>query len=215
MQLNHETVTFSNGSEIIVSEADFAAAMRLNQLRDEAEKNPVEDALLQSFRVGLYPTLAASLDGKPTTEEAFQMLEADPDGINAWYRAVRRLNPDWFDYKEFDEKVEKIKFRDGLVLTVLDCRLPSVWYRIAKYRHAAQKSEDTRFNSFAWAFYPYLAGCCAPADDVPTCEEAYHFPNTELNKWYAVVDRLNPQLFKALKEVKQDAETLKKKDKSG
>lgn len=210
MQLEQETVKLRDGTEIVVSEADFPASVKLQRMQKEAREKPLEDAILQSFRVGIYPTLAASSSGEPSLEEAYKLLEGDPEGIDQWYRAVRRLNTDWFDYKELNEKIEKIKFRDGLILTVRDWQLPSIWYRVAKLERDRVEVEDPREQAFAWAIYPKMAGCSD--GDVPTEAEAYHWPNKELNKWYELVDKLNPQLFKALKDVKAEAETVKKKE---
>jgi hypothetical protein len=121
------------------------------------------------------------------------------------------LNSDWFNYEELVEKPGKFKFRDGTTLTILDHRLPSVWLSISKLEQVAiSTDEDPRQQAFAWAVYPKLAGCSR--GQVPTLDEAYHFPSTELNKWYAAVEKVNPNLFEDLKKVA--SEELKKKEKN-
>ena len=212
MQLNSETVKFLDNSEILVTEADFPVSIKLQQMQEDAEKKPIEDAFQQEFNK-LYPTLAACSSGDvPSFEKMFEMLGTSPDDVDNWYRAVRRLNPDWFNFDVLDEKIEKVKFRDGLALTVKDVRLPSVWYRLRKIETEEGKSvsEDPREQAFVWAIYPKLAGCSF--GDVPTREEAYHFPGTELNKWYEVVKKLNPQLFKPIEDAIADAKPTKKKE---
>ena len=75
MQLEQETVKLRDGTEIVVSEADFPASVKLQRMQKEAREKPLEDAILQSFRVGIYPTLAASSSGEPSLEEAYKLLE--------------------------------------------------------------------------------------------------------------------------------------------
>jgi hypothetical protein len=94
MELNHEVVKFRDGTKVTVTEANWAVSMKLQELEEQATKNPLEDSKLQTFNLVLYPKLLACSSGKvPSLQEAIDMPSSE---LDRWYFAVKRMNPDWF-----------------------------------------------------------------------------------------------------------------------
>jgi hypothetical protein len=94
MNLNHEVVKFRDGTKLTVTEANWAVSIRLQELEEQATKNPLEDIKQQTFGLMVYPKLAACSSGKvPTIQEAFEMPSVE---LDKWFYAAKRMNPDWF-----------------------------------------------------------------------------------------------------------------------
>jgi hypothetical protein len=94
MNLNREVVTFRDGTELTVMEANWAVSMRLQELEEQAEKNPLEDVKQQTFNRWIYPKLAACSSGTvPSMQDAFEMPSTE---LDKWFFAVKRVNLDWF-----------------------------------------------------------------------------------------------------------------------
>lgn len=94
MKLNQEVVKFRDGTELTVTEANWAVSIKLQELEEQANKNPPEDAKLRAFSLALYPKLLACSSGiVPSMEEALEMPSTE---LDKWYFAVKRINPDWF-----------------------------------------------------------------------------------------------------------------------
>lgn len=102
-----KTITFSDGSELTISQANWDISMRLTHLEDAARDNPVDDPDQQLFMIAFYPRLAACAEGEvPTEEEARQMPS---DDLDLWYATVKEMNPKWFPDTESIEDESKDK----------------------------------------------------------------------------------------------------------
>lgn len=98
MELNREVVTFRDGTELTVMEANWAATMRLQELEERAGETPLADIQEQIFNLAIYPKLVACSSGTiPTLQEALAMPTSE---LDKWYFAVKRINPTWFEALE-------------------------------------------------------------------------------------------------------------------
>jgi hypothetical protein len=98
MELNREVVTFRDGTELTVMEANWAATMRLQELEEQAGETPLADIQEQIFNLAIYPKLVACSSGAiPTLQEALAMPTSE---LDKWYFAVKRINPTWFEALE-------------------------------------------------------------------------------------------------------------------
>jgi hypothetical protein len=94
MELKRETVKFRDGTKLIVTEANWAASIKLQDLEEQAKATPLEDPISQRFNLLVYPKLAACSSGKvPSMQEGLAMPSVE---LDKWFLAVKRLNPDWF-----------------------------------------------------------------------------------------------------------------------
>ena len=96
MELNSEVVKFRDGTELTVTEANWAITIKLQELEEQAGKNPLGDVTQQTFNLVVYPRLLAcssSTSPVPSLQEAFDMPSSE---LDKWFFAVRRMNPDWF-----------------------------------------------------------------------------------------------------------------------
>lgn len=107
-------------------------------------------------------------------------------------------------------KVEEVIFSDGSCLTVSEENWDTAM-RLSELESEAQAAplEDPRAQLFHSMFYPKLAACSS--GDVPTEVEARQMPSAELDKWYAVVKRLNPQWFAVIDALTKEAQAAEKK----
>jgi len=104
MERNHEIVTFRDGTELTVEEANWGISAKLQALEKQAIAEPLEDKDDQEFYRFIYVRLAACSSGKvPTVREALDMPNIE---IDKWFAAANRMNPVWFVVPE-DTTVEK------------------------------------------------------------------------------------------------------------
>lgn len=108
-----ETISFRDGSQLIVSEASYSMDVQIirleksgealnieesQRIQDEGGKITIQDVDFWFFRLALYPKLAACSsrpDGSeiPSEREAFELPTAE---LSKWSEAARRVNPHWF-----------------------------------------------------------------------------------------------------------------------
>ena len=90
-----EEIVFSDKSKLLVVDGNVPTGiMRIRDLEEYAQENPLDDLKKQVFRMQFYPKLAGcSLGDVPDEETARTMPTAE---INRWYEAVNRVNPHWF-----------------------------------------------------------------------------------------------------------------------
>lgn len=206
-------IALKNGRRIQVSAENWDISMRLLEMQRKAGEDRLPDSRMQLFSERLYPTLAAPAEGDvPTLEEAVKMLDDDPEGLDLWYRAVQRVNPDWFTYTGHGKAV-KIEFSDGSKVTVSDGNAPAAIMRLAELEELARSNPDDNLSIqvFRTGFYPKMAACSS--GQVPTEDEARKFPTAELNKWYNAAKQVNPHWFEALEQLSEEAKALAEADK--
>ena len=89
-----ETVEFRDGTKITVSEATWMISMKLQNLQEQAGKEPLTDPNEEIFHTLVYPKLASCSTGDvPDYATAKDWPSSE---LDKWYFAVRRVNPDWF-----------------------------------------------------------------------------------------------------------------------
>lgn len=215
MKLSTEEFKLKNGNIITITQETWNISMRLSELRRKAGDNPLDDRRLQYFRDEIYSLLIppASGDNIPSLEDAYAMLENSPEHLNEWYRVVQRINPGWFQWLQHHDD-ELVNFSDGTSLVVVDANVPSGIMKIRDLENdPGPATENLETEIFKTVFYPKLAACSA--GQVPSRLDAQNWPTVELNKWYEAVNRVNPQWFKPLVDLKNeaDAQEIKKKRK--
>ena len=206
--------TFSDGRQVVVHEANWDIATEKSAQESQARTDKAKlngsgdpakaklygsgDPALLYFREMIYPYLGPCTSGMvPSVEDAMQLPSADLDG---WLEVVRVVNSDWLPPTE--ETEESIEFRDGSKLTVLPTTRPSVLMRLQRLElQADQGTPETTVTAetFRLLYYPKMAGCSI--GDVPTLEAARDLPESELDKWYGAVRRVNPSLFRPLEQM--------------
>jgi hypothetical protein len=219
MKLRTEEVKFKNGKTITITEETWNISMLLSEGRRKSVDNPLDDRRLQYFRDEIYIVLfsPASGDNVPSLEEAYLLLETSPEDLNEWFKVVQRINPGWFAWLQHHDS-EMVTFSDETSLVVEDANVPTGIMRIRDLENdpgpadrPLVEAETVESEIFKTVFYPKLAACSA--GQVPDRLDAQNWPTAELNKWYEAVNRVNPQWFKPLIDMKAevDAQEIKKK----
>lgn len=210
MKLRTEEVKFKNGKTITITQETWNISMCLSEMRRKAVENPLDDRRLQYFRDELYSLLVspASGDTLPSLEEAYAMLKDSPEDLDEWYKAVQRINPAWFAWLQHHDS-EMVTFIDETSLVVVDANVPSGIMKIRDLENDPGPPdrplvEGLESEIFKTVFYPKLAACSA--GKVPDRLEAQNWPTEELNKWYDAVNRVNPQWFKPLIDLKNEVD---------
>ena len=92
-----KTVTFRDGTTLIVSEENWTVAGKIRRLEEEAEKlPPLDDPDAQSFRLYVYPKLLAAVVGGDMPPDEATALAMPTDELDKWFEPVRELNPKWY-----------------------------------------------------------------------------------------------------------------------
>ena len=215
MKLNTKEYTFKDGKAIVISQESWDVSMTLSEEQRKAVDSPLDDKRMQFFREKIYPVLFAPASGDvPSMEESYAMLETNPADLDGWYKTCQIINPTWFTHTRHNES-EEVVFSDGSTVTVNDGNVPSAIMRIRDLEEYAGEhpAENLIGQVFRSTFYPKLAACSS--GDVPDEDTARKMPTVETNKWYEAVNRVNPQWFQSLHDLKDqvDAEQIKKKRK--
>lgn len=110
MDLRSVTIVFRDNTSLTVTEANWAASMRLLAMEEQAVKEPVEWPAEQLFRQGIYPKLAACSSGQvPSVEEALNMPTTE---LDKWYEAAKEMNSHWFNKSDGQETEEELKKKE-------------------------------------------------------------------------------------------------------
>lgn len=210
MKLRTEEVKFKDGKTITITQETWSISMRLSEARRKAAENLLDDRRLQYFRDEIYSLLSspASGDEVPSLEKAYAMLKDSPEDLDEWYKAVQRINPGWFEWLQHHDQ-EMVTFIDETSLVVVDANAPSGIMKIRDLENDPGPVdrplvEGMETEIFKTIFYPKLAACSV--GQVPDRLEAQNWPTEELNKWYEAVNRVNPQWFKPLIDLKNEVD---------
>jgi len=91
-----------SGREIVVSEATYLMGIQRGIAISEVMENPDDSDIIQNVLLNVYVNLKACSEGDiPTRDEFLNMREPD---VEAWIRASRDLNPEWFWFLTEAEK---------------------------------------------------------------------------------------------------------------
>jgi hypothetical protein len=213
MQVQSFEYQFRDGRVITITQENWEIGTRLSVLRQNAKEQLTGDARVDYFRQNFWPLLSAGASGQmPTVDEAYAMLETDPEQIDDWYKFTQSVSPDWFVIKHHNDPKDVV-FTDGSKLTVIDANIPSVIMKLFDLEAEANANPHTDLNKqvFRMSFYVRMKACSI--GNVPTEDEARTWRSSETDKWYQAVNQVNPHFFEqliALQEKLQEPIDLKK-----
>lgn len=206
MRINTEVISLGNGVILLTAtEADGSFDAKVAVKKSDADKIKSDDKTLIHFAKVYYPILYACTRGDvPNVEDVYKM---NGESLDRWYQTIQDLNPDLIVSVSQEYATEEIEFRDGTVITVHATRdLPSYMLSLHRHEQAIEDTppEDLGLLSFGLTVYSKLAAC-STGESIPSLQEAYEFPRSELSKWITAAAKLNPQWFDYLLEMGKQA----------
>jgi hypothetical protein len=208
----------SGSKKIVVTEAGWDYSFRFSETEKAIATYLTDNNYNKTFKFfcqNLYPMLASGVvrGEVPSPPEAFAM---EGMYLNNWYLSFWELNEDIIG-RPYTKTInhEQVVFKDGTSVVVWEAQgLPSFTLKLIELEYAATDhplEDDPEGQLFVSLYYPKMAASCNGSRDIPDAMTVRNWPRTEINKWIAASQKMNPDWWLLAEEQKQEAAQQKRK----